>query len=296
MPRWNELKDIPEYRTEYTLDGEFWSDVPEYEDQYQVSNFGRVRSKDRVRNQLHVSGKMIDRFYPGKLISPDNSSGIKFGGLPLYRGKKKIKTLSIYVLMCMCFGQEYTDTFYYGEYIPTTLPNEVWKDVVGYEGLYKVSNLGRVKKPMGAYDIILRPFIKQYYVVTLSKHNKSKNYVVHRLVAQAFIPNPENKPEVNHIDGNKLNPNVTNLEWVTKSENAKHAYRTGLTVISSETRRKAALEAKKVISVPVYCKELDKLFSSLSDASRELGIHVANIHHASITNKPVNGYTFERRK
>ena len=296
MPRWDELKDIPEYKTEYTLDGELWLDVPEYEGHYQVSNFGRVRSKDRVRNQLHSSGKMVDRFYPGKLISPDNASGIKFGGLPLYRGKKRIKTLSIYVLMCMCFGQEYTDTFYYGEYMPTNLPNEVWKDVVGYEGLYKVSNLGRVKKPMGAYDIILRPFTQDYKMISLSFSGKSKKFLVHRLVAQAFIQNPENKDEVNHIDGNKLNNVVENLEWVTKSENAKHAYKLGLSKFTEEHRLNASNASVKVTSIPVYCKELNRLFSSISDVSRELGLSIQQVHYASIHNNTVNGYTFERRK
>ena len=296
MTKYEEVKSISGYESEYELHDEIWKDVPDFEDHYQVSNFGRVRSKDRVRTQMHMSGCMIDRFYPGKLITPDYSAKSKFGSLNLYKGKKKFKSVAIYVLMCKCFGQEYTDTFFYGSYIPTCLPNELWKDVVGYEGLYKVSNLGRVKKIFEDYEIVLKPFIHPYYTVTLSKHDKTRNIYVHRLVAEAFIPNPENKPEVNHIDGNKLNPNVENLEWVTKSENIKHAFRTGLAHISPETRKKAGAGSARVNSIPVYCKELDKLFSSMSDASRQLNIHVAKIHLASVTNTSVNGYTFERRK
>ena len=191
---------------------------------------------------------------------------------------------------------EYTDIFYYGEHTPTNLPNEIWKDVVGYEGLYKVSNLGRVKKPMGAYSIILKPFVQDYKMVSLSSNHKSRKFLVHRLVAQAFIPNPNDKEEVNHIDGNKLNNVVDNLEWCTKSENVEHAYRLGLSRFTEEHRLKASSASVKVTSVPIYCKELDILFSSMSDASRKLGISVQNIHYASKQNTAINGYTFERRK
>ena len=111
---------------------------------------------------------------------------------------------------------------------------EVWKDVVGHKGKYQVSNLGRVKSlsrkikcDHNAYRTIKERILKQsknnYCLVHLGQ--KSQNNTVHRLVAQAFIPNPENKRQVNHIDGNKLNNNITNLEWVTASENAKHAYK-----------------------------------------------------------------------
>lgn len=105
---------------------------------------------------------------------------------------------------------------------------EIWKDVVGYEGLYKVSNLGRVKSLKGYHrkDCILklRNNLYGYLTVGLSKHNKSKRIKVHRLVAETFIPNPQNYEQVNHIDGNKLNNNVLNLEWCNRSYNMKHAY------------------------------------------------------------------------
>lgn len=103
---------------------------------------------------------------------------------------------------------------------------EILKDIVGYEGLYKVSNLGYVKGKKG----ILKPYInlRGYYSVCLVKHNKPKTYRLHRIVAQAFIPNPDNKPQVNHIDGDKSNNKAENLEWCTQSENMKHAFRIGL--------------------------------------------------------------------
>ena len=113
--------------------------------------------------------------------------------------------------------------------------NEVWKDISGYEGLYQVSNKGRVKS-LGRMvskgqkgerfekEIILKQVDNThgYLVVSLSKDGKAKNYRVHRLVASAFIPNSENKPFINHIDENKYNNEVGNLEWVTAKENSNH--------------------------------------------------------------------------
>ena len=112
---------------------------------------------------------------------------------------------------------------------------EEWKDIVGYEGLYQVSNLGRIKNIKKNTIKSQRNTFKGYLQVGLS-NKKDKTYRVHRLVAQAFIPNPENKPEVNHIDGDKKNDNVENLEWVTGKENIDHAIKTG--VFKKSTKNK----------------------------------------------------------
>ena len=117
---------------------------------------------------------------------------------------------------------------------------EIWKDIKGYEGLYQVSNLGRVKslerkstKGKGNYyrkERIkkIRPFKpvktnKLYALVTLSKDSVLKRKTVHRLVAEAFIPNPEHKEYVNHKNDNGLDNRVENLEWVSNSENQLHS-------------------------------------------------------------------------
>ena len=118
---------------------------------------------------------------------------------------------------------------------------EIWKDVKGYEGLYQVSNLGNVKSLVGwngkryiERERILKKTVHlacgNYYreIVRLTKDMKGKNFKVHRLVAEAFLPNPNNLPQVNHIDGNTFNNNVNNLEWCTNRENIIHAYETGL--------------------------------------------------------------------
>lgn len=117
---------------------------------------------------------------------------------------------------------------------------EIWKDIKGYEGLYQVSNLGRVKSlnhyaSNGKVNILYKGRIlkqwfdgkKNYLQVQLSKDNKDKKFLVHRLVAEAFIPNRENKREVNHVNGIKTNNRVNNLEWVTSKENKEHAIKNG---------------------------------------------------------------------
>ena len=113
---------------------------------------------------------------------------------------------------------------------------EIWKDMIGFEGRYQVSNLGRVRSILsnhGRYQEkikVQRPRSEScpYRYVQLSVKDQPHHEAVHRAVAKAFIPNPDNKPMVNHIDGNKLNNNACNLEWVTCSENHQHAFYTGL--------------------------------------------------------------------
>lgn len=126
------------------------------------------------------------------------------------------------------------------------MENEVFKDVLGYEGLYQVSNYGRVKslerrnifycglrkeyleRPVKDKFLKIRNGVHGYQVTCLTKNGICKNKFIHRLVAESFIPNPENKPQVNHKDGNKKNNCVDNLEWCTAKENSRHAIKTGL--------------------------------------------------------------------
>ena len=110
------------------------------------------------------------------------------------------------------------------------MQEEIWKDIKGYEGYYQISNYGKVKS-LERYTIILNgkrtekeKFLYQgirsgYYIVQLNKNNKRKSHQVHRLVAQAFIPNLKNKPFINHKDENRKNNYVENLEWCTQKEN-----------------------------------------------------------------------------
>lgn len=115
---------------------------------------------------------------------------------------------------------------------------EIWKDVEGFEGYYQVSNFGNVKTVV-RHDFkrnreipekIRKPIcIHGYLYCDLWKDGEPKRFAVHRMVATAFLENPHGKREVNHIDGNKSNNHVSNLEWCTHSENENHAYKTKLT-------------------------------------------------------------------
>ncbi|WP_235995148.1 NUMOD4 domain-containing protein [Secundilactobacillus yichangensis] len=126
---------------------------------------------------------------------------------------------------------------------------EIWKPVVGYEQYYLVSNLGRVKsKPrkvhfgkqsrsVGNNILKFNDNGHGYMQVTLSVNNHHKNLYVHRMVAEAFIPNPLKVEQINHIDANKWNNKVSNLEWVTSKENIDHAIKNGLTPMGSHSVR-----------------------------------------------------------
>ena len=106
---------------------------------------------------------------------------------------------------------------------------EIWKPVVGYLGFYEISNLGRVKSLKDNLgrdrELILKPQKRKdgYFTIELKRSTK----FLHRIVAEAFIPNPENKPQVNHKDSNRENNQTGNLEWVTASENILHGYKYG---------------------------------------------------------------------
>ena len=160
---------------------------------------------------------------------------------------------------------------------------EQWKPIKGYEGLYEVSNLGRVKSiPRNGTKKVER-ILKQYFdrygylYVALSKTTKKK-HKVHRLVTQTFIPNPKNKPQVNHINGDKTDNRVENLEWCTGSENQSHSINNGLR------------KTKKVIQ---YNKkgELIKEWISPKEAKRVLNIDDSSIYKCCKgKRKTVNGY------
>ncbi len=154
---------------------------------------------------------------------------------------------------------------------------EIWKEINGYENLYEISNTGKVKSLR--YNKILSGGYSGfgYLLVHLVKDSKKKQKYIHKLVAEAFIPNEDNKPQVNHIDGNKTNNNVDNLEWVSFSENNKHAYKTGLKKSSKGKNN----DYSRSLMTPINQYDLDgnfiKRWNSQREITNELNIPQQNI-------------------
>ncbi len=144
---------------------------------------------------------------------------------------------------------------------------EIWKAVADSNGEYHISNHGRVKSYKCGKERILKPYLLggglPYYAYSLHIKNKRKICKVHRLVALAFIPNPDNKPQVNHKDGNKLNNHIDNLEWMTSKENHQHAWDTGLFEGKRLAKSKAVIDivtGKKYDALTLACTDINESY------------------------------------
>lgn len=136
---------------------------------------------------------------------------------------------------------------------------EEWKDIESYEGFYKISSRGNVFSVRR--NKILKPYVVHgYYAIELNKNGITHKYLVHRLVAMAFLENKLQKTEVNHIDGNKSNNNLNNLEWCTSQENSLHAINNGLQKLDGENNGNNKLKNKDVVFIRQNYKPYDKKF------------------------------------
>jgi len=186
---------------------------------------------------------------------------------------------------------------------------EVWKDIKGSEGRYQISNKGRVKSlerkvnnhtgELTVKEKILkqRPDEKGYMRIDIKDNSgKRKYYGIHRLVASVFIPNPDNKPQVNHIDGNKANNDVDNLEWVTNGENQKHAYRLGLNYVTG----RAGKPKRAVVQIDPITKQVIAEYESISSAAKAVNCKSSSLIGSCCRNeygrKTVNGYMWKYRE
>lgn len=164
---------------------------------------------------------------------------------------------------------------------------EEWKDIKGYEGLYQVSNLGRVKSLKRGSIRFGTLTHENYLRLKLYKDGTYKNKNVHRLVAETFIPNPENKPTVNHIDEDKTNNMVSNLEWATIKENLNHGTRNIRASISKQ---------KKIKAINIANGEYN-VYNSLGECIKQLGISQTQFYrYNNGKRKHVGGYVFEYSK
>lgn len=166
--------------------------------------------------------------------------------------------------------------------------NEIWKDIKNYEGLYQVSNLGKIKSinynRTKKSKLLKFSITKGYYRVHLCKNKKIKSYFVHRLVAEAFIDNPLNKPFINHLDCNTKNNYYKNLEWCTQKENINYAQK----INSSYNDR------NKKVGQYDKNNNLIKVYDSISEASRQTGIFTSSISYsANKKRKSGGGYIWK---
>lgn len=177
--------------------------------------------------------------------------------------------------------------------------NEIWKPVKGYEGCYEISNMGRVKSLLKtSRSVIMSPSknLQGYYNLSLFLHGKMRRHLVHRLVAEAFIPNQDNKPQVNHKNGNVIDNHVENLEWVTAKENMQHAFHVLKRKPNKPQLGKFGKLDPYAKAVKMFSKDgmFIKQFDCMLDAERELNIRSTNIAATCRGKRPsAGGYKWE---
>ena len=186
---------------------------------------------------------------------------------------------------------------------------EIWKDIKGYENLYQISNMGRVKsleriiircdnKTQTIKEKILKTRIGNngYYTIILSKKGEIKKIDIHRLIAIAFIPNPDNKPCIDHINGDRTDNRIENLRWVTQKENINNPI--SISKMKNNHHLKNTFGAEHPLSKPILQFTLDgklvRKWESAVDIKKELGFN--NCHISSCCNgkrKTANGYIWK---
>lgn len=166
------------------------------------------------------------------------------------------------------------------------MTTEIYKDVLGYEGIYQVSNLGNVKRILLSRGVSLKNgnFIKPkittgYYSVRLTTNNVTKHFYVHRLIAIAFIDNPNNYPFINHINGVRTDNRIENLEWCTHTHNMRHAIEIGLKVTPKGDDNKLS---RKIINT-----KTGEIYHSTLTLSKILGVNRGTLW-AWLSNKRPN--------
>lgn len=166
------------------------------------------------------------------------------------------------------------------------IQEEIWKDIAGYEGLYQISTEGQVKNIKKRKNKKLIKNWAGYLRVQLSSKNKGKIFSIHRLVAIAFINNPKNHPEVNHIDHNRENNNFSNLEWCTRSYNAKHSFtRSDRVIARAWLGKSGALHPMSKQVIQKFNGVEIARFDSQGEAARVLSIRPSGISRCCVGNR-----------
>ena len=171
---------------------------------------------------------------------------------------------------------------------------ETWKDITGYESLYQVSSHGNVKSLRSGR--FMKPSGNTYKTVTLTRNGTQTTKYVHRLVAEAFLENPNGCKTVNHKDENKSNNAADNLEWCTHEQNCRHSYRLHpdrLSCLQSELakRKRILKKSKRVAQRNLITGEVVKVYDSAREAARQTGLSQGNISSCCRGRyKKANGY------
>lgn len=170
--------------------------------------------------------------------------------------------------------------------------NETWKQINGYPD-YFISNTGKVRNIKTGRELT-QTLDKGYLEINLQNNGKRKKFRVHRLVAQAFLSNPDSLDTVDHVNGIKTDNRAENLQWLSRSENSKRFHKEQKTEEQRERYILARKKATEVCKIPIVCIETGKIYESTRQAGREL-----NIEHGNITKvlkgeyKHAKGYHFE---
>ena len=280
-----------------------YADIPGYGGVYRINKNGKVVR--RATTSVNSAGKISK--CPDKVMAVSNGRvELSIDGV---RSVRKVREL-----LAVTFIPEYVEgqPVYYISGSEDTLSNlslnpvssadegDQWKDIPGYENLYQASESGDVRSithpvsgPKGSTIIKYGRILKQqmnggYKTCILSKDGESKVFTVHRLIASTFIPNPDNKPQVNHIDGDKLNNKVTNLEWVTQSENMQHAKNSGLW-----SPKHCGDVERDIHGIRVRCMTDQKVYSSITQAAKFYGMDFESVKESILLKRPRKGYQFE---
>lgn len=261
-----------EFIREISFEGEEWRDVVGYEGLYLVSSFGRVVSMAKYVNNrfqnIYKEPRLMIPYDNGKstqsVTLSNNGKDRKFH-IPILVASNFIPNPNKCKAVRMIDGNNKNYHVSNLEWIilknrrkkydTSSLDGEIWKDIPEYEGLYKISSLGRISSSYSRK--ILSPTIsghkgKDYYAITLVKNGIKKRFHIHKLVAISFIPNPDNLPCIDHINTDRYDNRVENLKWCTFSQN-------NLNPITKQKKLKPVVQLKDGSLIHVY--------KSLTDAT-----------------------------
>ena len=285
---------------------EEWKWIKGFENQYQASNLGRIKSfkvnkkgtimtgsvlKDgRIRVNLNGKKYLVHRlvlmaFCP-ELETEENCLVLHKDGDPTNNTLENLKWGSYKenandeLMHQRCKTQREKSKQYRQEQQFLIIEDEIWQDIPNYENEYQVSNYGRIRSLKNNKIHIMSPILSRsqdYYVIGLTRNGTKKQYYIDRLVAEVFIPNPNNYSEINHKDENPKNNHIDNLEWVTHSQNVRHS------------------SYRQSYPVAQYDKDFNLIakYPSLAEAERQTGCARSNIKSSIERNGKCHGYIWK---